>query len=164
LPDDDWLRLYREDNEADAPPMSAQYHGHSHAYMGNSIKGHFRPAVRGYSKVYQGDFDDDGNPDLITWEKVYKAYPKTAAETYERLDNTLTHYERDLTAQALLEQGVTGDYLPQTTDQATIQQWLSAANLTWQKGFPSHSECEGEEGELIPEMHDPLLNDPEVLQ
>ena len=34
----------------------------------------------------------------------------------------------------------------------------------WQKGYPTLSEYPGEEGQPIPEMHDPLLNDPEVLQ
>ena len=45
-----------------------------------------------------------------------------------------------------------------------IQSWLLAKNLTWQKGFLSKSECAGQEGQLIPEIHDPLLNDPDVLR
>lgn len=57
-----------------------------------------------------------------------------------------------------------GEYKKQTTEQRVIKGWLDAKNLTWQKGYPSKSECPGKEGQLIPEMHDPLLNDPDVLK
>ena len=59
---------------------------------------------------------------------------------------------------------IDSEYKLQDTSAETVQNWLSTKNLTWQKGFPSLSECEGEEGQLIPEMHDPLLNDPDVLK
>jgi hypothetical protein len=46
-----------------------------------------------------------------------------------------------------------------------VKGWLTSNNLTWwKKGYPSKSECAGQEGQFIPEMHDPLLNDPEVMQ
>ncbi|TCS40645.1 hypothetical protein [Reinekea marinisedimentorum] len=85
------------------------------------------------------------------------------AEGFSLIGQSFVHYERDLEAQ-WTSTVVTGQYLPQETDEATIQSWLSDKALTWSKSYPSVSECEGEEGELIPEMHDPLLNDPDVLQ
>ena len=47
--------------------------------------------------------------------------------------------------------------------QQNVNGWLAAKQLSWQQGFPSRSECPGQEGQLIPELHDPLLNDPDVL-
>jgi hypothetical protein len=44
-----------------------------------------------------------------------------------------------------------------------VKGWLTAKQLTWKKGYPSKSECAGQEGQFIPEMHDVLLNDPDVL-
>ena len=111
-----------------------------------------------------GDFDADDNPDIIKWEKVYVSNKKTESIAWNKVRNSLTHYERDLMTQQRLGAGVTGEYLPQITPDSVIENWLSANELTWQKGFPSTSECEGEEGQLISEMHDPLLNDPDVLQ
>ena len=121
--------------------------------------------MRAYAKAYFGDFDDDNNPDIIVWRKRFTSRLKTDATVGYQLDaSQWEHFEKDLTAQAQLPAGVTGEYLPQTTDTATIQTWLSEKNLTWQKGYPSKSECPGQQGQLIPEMHDPLLNDPEVMQ
>jgi len=57
-----------------------------------------------------------------------------------------------------------GQHKKQEVDEATMQNWLSTQQLTWQKGYPSKSESTGEENQLIPEMHDPLLNDPDLLQ
>ena len=123
------------------------------------------PALRGYGKIYQGDIDEDGNADIVVWRKLYRSYWRKDAENgFEFLSNTFYHYERDLTAQAESASGITGEYLPQDTPEADIQNWLAENDLTWSKGYPSKSECPGEEGQLIPEMHDPLLNDPEVLQ
>jgi hypothetical protein len=123
------------------------------------------PALRGYGKIYQGDIDEDGNADIVVWRKLYRSYWRKDAENgFEFLSNTFYHFERDLTAQAESAAGITGEYLPQDTPEADIQKWLAENNLTWSKGYPSKSECPGEEGQLILEMHDPLLNDPEVLQ
>lgn len=121
--------------------------------------------IRGYAKIYFGDFDKDSNPDMLVWRKAYKSRSKKDEMVgFEMLRQEWSHFERDLKVQEESEQGITGEYLPQETDATTIQQWLADNNLTWKKGYPEVSECPGEEGEPIPEMSDPLLNDPEVLQ
>ncbi|WP_229815830.1 hypothetical protein, partial [Bacterioplanes sanyensis] len=108
--------------------------------------------------------DKDGNPDLVKWQKAFVSNNKTESIAWNKVRNSLTHYERDLTTQKRLENGMTGEYLPQITLDVVIEGWLRENELIWQQGFPSFSECPGEEGKLIPEMHDPLLNDPDVLQ
>jgi hypothetical protein len=50
------------------------------------------------------------------------------------------------------------------TNYGWVERLLTLYNLTWSKGYPSKSECAVEEEQLIPETHDTLLNDPEVLQ
>ncbi|MEJ2076217.1 MAG: hypothetical protein P8X79_22475 [Reinekea sp.] len=123
------------------------------------------PSYRGYAKLYEGDFDKNGAADIIVWQKIYESKLENDSERgFTLLRNHFVHYERDLKAQAESDAGVTGEYLPQETTEVDIKSWLSENNLTWSKGYPSVSECTGEEGKLIPEMHDPLLNDPEVLQ
>jgi hypothetical protein len=90
------------------------------------------------------------------WRKLYLS--KLLSEPvagFDKVSDTYYHYERK----------VTGEYeLKTDTAPETIQGWLTAKNQTWQSGFPSKSECAGQEGQLIPEMHDPLLNDPDVLK
>ncbi|WP_229815828.1 hypothetical protein, partial [Bacterioplanes sanyensis] len=108
--------------------------------------------------------DKDGNPDLVKWQKAFVSNNKTKSIAWNKVRNSLTHYERDLATQKRLENGVTGEYLPQITLDVVIEGWLRENELTWQQGFPSFSECPGEEDKLIPEMHDPLLNDPDVLR
>ena len=119
---------------------------------------------RSYSKVFDGDFDSDGNYDLIVWQKVYRSNKVGEAVGFHVIRSEVKHFERDLDAQAESEAGITGEYLPQNTSEEDIQNWLAENDLTWSKGYPSKSECPGEEGQLIPEMHDPLLNDPDVLK
>jgi len=117
-------------------------------------QGQASPGLRGYSKLYFGDFNEDGVHDILVWRKLYiSRLVGDETEGFEQLRDTLLHYSL-----------IDGEYQPQETDEATIRGWLAANELTWQKGYPNKSECEGEEGELIPEMHDPLLNDPDVLQ
>ncbi len=112
------------------------------------------PAQRSLSKIYIQDFNGDKNPDLILWRKMYRSNLRNnPTEGFHLLAESWTHYQL-----------TNGEYLPQDTAPETIQNWLTSANLTWSKGFPSLSECAGEEGKLIPEMHDPLLNDPDVLK
>ncbi|AJQ92871.1 hypothetical protein [Gynuella sunshinyii] len=122
------------------------------------------PGIRNYSKLYFGDFDQDGHNDILVWRKSYESNRVNESTGFTLQKNTWQHYEKDLVAQAASESGITGEYLPQDTSEAMIQGWLSANELTWQKGYPSTSECQDHEGELIPEMHDPLLNDPDVLK
>jgi hypothetical protein len=123
------------------------------------------PAWRSFAKVYSGDFDEDGNLDILMWRKFYKTLELgDSRRGFELNQQGLIHFERDLIAQVESPAGITGEYLPQDTPEADIQKWLAENNLTWSKGDPSKSECPGDEGQWIPEMHDPLLNDPEVLQ
>ncbi|WP_396589156.1 hypothetical protein [Bermanella sp. R86510] len=114
------------------------------------------PAKRSISKFYFGDFDDDNKSDIVIWRKIYESNLKSnPVSGFHRIAESQFHYTKDETGEYQLQTDTTSD---------TIQGWLTANNLTWQKGFPSKSECEGQEGELIPEMHDPLLNDPDVLK
>jgi hypothetical protein len=110
---------------------------------------------RGYSKLFIQDFDNNQNADLVVWRKLYQSRLQgDNIKGFEKLSDSYLHYKK-----------VNGEYQLQTdTAPETIQGWLTAKNLTWQKGFPSKSECAGQEGQLIPEMHDPLLNDPDVLK
>jgi hypothetical protein len=150
---------YAEQNSAKAEAVApfqyiqtTNYHAEQQAY-------------RTYGKVYEGDFDQDGHADLITWRKIFYSHETDSTELgFFAGGEILTHYERDLEVQAASPAGITGEYLPQDTPEADIQNFLAENNLTWSKGYPSKSECAGEEGQLIPEMHDPLLNDPEVLE
>lgn len=124
-----------------------------------------RTGYRGYSKLFVGDYDKDGNTDVLVWRKIYRSNNKSNPVLgFSLMRNEWQHFERDLVAQAALPAGITGDVLPQPTDAATIQSWLSENQLTWSKGYPSLSECAGQETQLIPEMHDLLLNDPDVMQ
>jgi hypothetical protein len=118
-----------------------------------------------FSKIFTGDFDENGHPDILVWRKKFRSNLQTDTTLGFKLSSQIwQHFERDLDAQADSEAGITGEYLPQETSEDDIKSWLSDNNLTWRKGYPSVSECEGEKGELILEMHDPLLNDPDVLQ
>lgn len=111
-------------------------------------------AVKAFAKLYFSDFDADGAFDILVWRKLYESRLNAdPVKGFIKKSDTFVHYKL-----------VNGEYKKQETDQATIKSWLSAKQLTWQKGYPSKSECPGQEGQLIPEMHDPLLNDPEVLQ
>lgn len=156
----DWMTLeqtaqhirYKEP----AVPVTVQYLSSVLADTAN-----FEAGYRGYSKLYLGDFNNNGTPDIIVWRKLYTSrLVSDPIKGFSKLNDTFQHYEK------LSETNATGEYLPQTTDEATIKNWLTSNSkqLTWQKGYPNLSECAGQEGQLIPEMHDPLLNDPEVLQ
>lgn len=123
------------------------------------------PSFRGYGKVFIGDYDGDDHRDLLVWRKLYRSnMRRDGIDGFHLLSNTFFHFERDLEAQVKSDIGVTGEYLPRETSEEDILSWLAENDLTWSKGYPSLSECPGEEGQLIPEMHDPLLNDPEVFQ
>jgi hypothetical protein len=112
------------------------------------------PAVRSVAKVFFGEFDNDNKHDIIMWRKLYGS--RTVGDSvkgYEKQGDVLIHYS--------FENGI---YKKQTTESADVKAWLTSKNLTWSKGYPNKSECAGETNQLIPEMHDPLLNDSEVLQ
>ncbi len=92
--------------------------------------------------------------DILVWRKVYKSnLLKDPIAGFAKLSDTYIHHKL-----------INGEYKKQPTEQSVIKGWLEAKNLTWQKGYPSKSECPGQEGKLIPEMHDPLLNDPDMLK
>jgi hypothetical protein len=108
-----------------------------------------------FAKVFIGEFDGvEDSKDIIVWRKQYQPL-STASSTkgFELKSQIYQFYTLK-----------NGEYKLQISLQSQIEQWMSANNLTWQKGFPSKSECAGQEGQLIPEMHDPLLNDPDVLK
>jgi len=112
------------------------------------------PAKRSLSKLYFGQFNSDKQYDIIVWRKLYQSrFRNNPAAGFDKAGERLVHY-------SLIE----GRYQREQTPDATIKTWLNDNNLTWSKGYPDISECPGEEGKLIPEMHDPLLNDPDVLK
>lgn len=151
---DDWLSKERTEEE-----IKRKAHGNVSPYQ--HLSGilsdmpEVEPGYRGYSKLYFGDFDGDENSDILVWRKLYiSRSSEDEVEGFRKIRDEWQHYTRD----------ESGEYIPLDTASAQIQGWLQLNNLTWKKGFPAISECEGEEGQLIPEMHDPLLNDPDVLQ
>jgi len=164
----DWVR--KDDPELDRLyelPRQSYYGIPKHQFI-SSISyygsGDTYAATRSYSKIYNGDFDDDGNPDIVVWRKTYRSNTlEDPVAGFSLLRNEWQHFEQDLEAQKEYPDGVTGEYIPQLTVPGIVQQWLIESELTWDEGFPSVSECDGEEGALIPEIHDPLLNDPDVL-
>ena len=161
IEESDWLNEEEMLNEFGPAGLSNAQYGSSLWLESNYAQG---PGLRTYAKLYIGDYDNDTQPDILVWRKGYRSNAKTdPIKGFTLIRNEYQHFERDLTAQAQLPAGVTGEYLPQTTDAATIQTWLSEKNQTWLTGYPSQSECAGQAGQLIPEMHDPLLNDPDVL-
>jgi len=102
------------------------------------------------------DFDANGKSDILIWRKLYESnLGDNPVKGFHLLGEGVFHYEKS----------AAGEYVfKDDTESNVAKAWLTSNNLTWQKGFPSKSECEGQEGQLIPEMHDPLLNDPEVLR
>lgn len=111
--------------------------------------------LRAYAKIYIDDFDSNGKKDIVVWRKRYESRMGTDSVTgFELKKQLLAHYEPN-------EKGI---FIRKATEEEIIKGWLESKNLTWQKGYPSKSECPGQEGQLIPEMHDPLLNDPDVLK
>lgn len=111
------------------------------------------PAWRSFAKLFFDDFNNDNKPDIIMWRKLYESrLTSDSVEGFITKGELSVHYSF-----------IDGVYTIQETPPEKIQTWLTEKNLTWQKGYPSKSECAGQEGQLILEMHDPLLNDPEVL-
>jgi hypothetical protein len=155
---DDWLSL---EDTAEEPENKSLPAPPSYQYLSSMLMDvrEYQPGYRGYSKLYFGDFDEDGNADILVWRKFYESYEQASkTKGFKKLHDNFQHYERQSGADS------SGEFNVQVTDVADIQQWLTASQLTWSKGYPSKSECAGQEGQLIPEMHDPLLNDPDVLK
>lgn len=149
LPDDVVSASYPLANN----PQDGQYLSRIVEQRTRMVSG-IRPAVINLSKVYFGSFSDEGTHDLLVWRKLYHSrLNQDPIKGFELQRDAVLHYKL-----------VDGDYVKQATDSSQVKTWLSSNNLTWQKGYPSLSECPGQEGQLIPEMHDPLLNDPDVLQ
>ena len=112
-----------------------------------------RPGYRGYAKLFFGDFDENEKGEIIVWRKLYES--RLVGDPilgFKKLSDTFAHYK--LTG---------GEYVLQKTESPELREWLSDRELYWSDGFPNLSECESEKEQLIPEMHDPLLNDPDVL-
>ena len=108
---------------------------------------------RSFGKHFFGDINADGKQDIILWRKYFESLLNgDAKKGFAKKDELFVHYSL-----------VDGEYKKQSTAADTIKGWLAAKQLSWQQGFPSRSECPGQEGQLIPELHDPLLNDPDVL-
>jgi len=139
------------------PDIRADYPRYRDPYT----DGRLYPGVRAYAKFYRGDFNDNDKSDLLVWYKMYESNLYQEEEGFHLVDEHFRHYE--WTESDPQGQGPNG-YTPMDTAVEQVEQWLVSEGLTWQKGYPSKSECEGEEGELIREAHDPLLNDPEVLE
>ncbi|MFL0799465.1 MAG: hypothetical protein K6L80_03370 [Agarilytica sp.] len=134
-------------------PVDQRYQYWSRWGAEESLTSSLAQGVRSFAKLYFDDFDGDNNFDILVWRKVYESrLVNDATSGFELREEVFGHYEL-----------VEGEYLLQTTDAPTIEGWLSQRQLTWAAGYPNQSECPGEEGHLIPEMHSPLLNDPEVL-
>ena len=146
IPDDDDRDTYRL-TDAKGPAIPQYIYDFGDRY--NS----FGMGYRSFGKLFFGDVSDDGIQDIILWRKYFESLLNgDAKKGFAKKDELFVHYSL-----------VDGEYKKQPTDAETIKGWLAAKQLTWQQGFPSRSECPGQEGQLIPELHDPLLNDPDVL-
>jgi hypothetical protein len=107
-----------------------------------------------YAKAFLGDFNKDKTPDILVWRKRFESLLTADSKRgFGLAGESLEHYSL-----------IDGEYQRQVSAPLKIRSWLTGAELTWSKGYPSKSECEGKEGQLIPEMHDVLLNDPDVLK
>lgn len=126
-------------------------------YLSDWVEGNPPPMEKGFrsfGKLFFGDFNGDGVFDIVLWRKYFESRQRDdEVKGFIKKDDLLVHYTF-----------TDGQYKKQATDPGVIKGWLFGKGLTWQKGYPNQSECAGQEGKLIPEMHDPLLNDPEVLQ
>lgn len=145
--------LYAE-NTSDIDPQYVSFNQISTATTSKISSLDKDPGMRGYAKHYFGHFSTVDANEVLVWRKLYRSLlEKDPRRGFEKISDSYAHYKL-----------VDGEYKKQLTSPDTIKSWLAEKNLTWQKGYPSKSECPGQEGQLIPEMHDPLLNDPDVLK
>ena len=146
IPDDDDSDTYGLTDAKD--PAIPQY-----IYDFGDRYNSFGVGYRSFGKLFFGDINTDGKQDIILWRKYFESLTiGDAQKGFAKKDELFVHY-------ALVD----GEYKKQPTVAVTIKGWLAAKQLSWQQGFPSRSECPGQESQLIPELHDPLLNDPDVL-
>ena len=134
--------------------------------VGNRLNAAFS-ATRSFAKLFIDDFNSDGKKDIIVWRKLYESRLTSDSILGFKLEGELfVHYQLEDGEYQIQtsEPSVEGEFETDPAQQTQIKGWLESKNLTWQKGFPSKSECAGQEGQLIPEMHDALLNDPDVLK
>lgn len=130
-------------------------------YLANSTedairigKGGLFGAWRSFTKMFVGHLSSETANDILVWRKLYQSrLVQDSISGFDKKGDVFVHYKL-----------IDGEYKKQSTEQEIIKGWLADKNLTWQKGYPSKSECPGQEDQLIPEMHDPLLNDPDVLK
>jgi len=129
----------------------------NYQYLSDFVNGNppaMEKGFKAYGKLFFGDFNNDNVFDIVVWRKYYESRKiSDAVKGFEKKNELLVHY-----------QIANGEYKKQPTDQITVKNWLTANNQTWKKGYPNTSECANQQNQLIPEMHDALLNDPEVLQ
>jgi hypothetical protein len=137
-------------NDTSAPQYNDPYGG------GPMYKG-----LRAYAKMYPGEFNENQTRDIVVWYKVYESNMMGQPAGFTKVRDTVRHYE--LITSLTDGQQPTGEYLPMSTSESTIREWLSDNDLTWRKGYPNLSECPGQTDKHISEMIDPLLNDPDVL-
>lgn len=143
---------WTEQERAAQPKDAPQYGAYSNTLK--YMEGKNYPAWRSFAKLYFGDFDADKVPDIVMWRKLYESnLMGNPQKGFSKKAELWVHYKL-----------VNGEYKKQSTDAAIVKAWLAAKSLTWQKGYPSKSECKEQENQLIPEMHDPQLNDPDILK
>ena len=117
-------------------------------------RGVLYPALRSLSKLYFGSFENSQSRDIVLWRKLYQSkLVNDPVPGFSKIGELFVHYKF-----------IDGGYKKQDTESSVVKGWITTKQLTWQKGYPSKSECPGQTDQLIPEMHDPLLNDPDVLQ
>jgi len=152
LPSVDAAYIYQETKQTpvSSDPQFWSALGVNYAHRMHEIK----PALLSYAKLYFGDFNDDNQFDIILWRKQYESRMRgDPVKGFELKSEIRVMYTLK-----------NGEYKKQPFDNNTIETWLSGKNQTWKKGYPNQSECVGEEGQLIKSLHDPLLNDPDVLK
>lgn len=149
--DQDGNKITYDSTNTDLPQFSEPY----------SSAGLYR-GLRAYAKFFIGEFNGNKTPDIIVWYKVYQSNMIGEKKGFSKVRDTLRHYE--LITNKTNGLAPTGEYLPINTSITKSKKWLESNNLTWQKGYPNISECPGQTTKHIPEMIDPLLNDPDVLK
>lgn len=114
----------------------------------------FLPARRSYAKSFYDDFDKDNAKDILVWRKLYESrLNDDPVRGFNLIGEALIHYELNANR-----------YVLQKTNEKEIRGWLVESGLKWRDGYPGVSECETDNGALIPDMHDSLLNDSDLLK